>query len=133
MRDYEGSATIATSPDRLFGYLRDVRHLSEYLPKILDAKSGEGEEVAIVLDVDGHATEVHGWFRADAQRRMVQWGVPEAGYQGWLTVTSTPAGSGLVIHVQKPADDDEDLDEDADSTAAEIQDSLTSITQILSR
>jgi hypothetical protein len=134
MRDFRGSATIATSADRLFNYLADVRHLPDYFPKALSAKAGDGEDIAIVVDLNGEATELHAWFRADAVHRLLQWGVPEAGYQGWIAITPSPTGCELTINVQKPVGDDVTFDEyDADGTESEIQDTIRGIRNIMKR
>lgn len=107
MSDFEVATTVATSPDRLFGYLADVRHLPDYFPKALHATGGgPDEEVSVTLDVDGVACEVAAWVRADPGTRRLQWGVPAYGYQGWLTVSPGPAGCELVVHVQAPDDPD---------------------------
>jgi hypothetical protein len=130
MRDFEGSTTIATSADRLFNYLADVRHLPDYFPKALSAKAGDGDDLTIVLDFDGEATEMHAWFRADETRRMLQWGVPDVGYQGWAAITANPDGCELVISVQKPYDDETG---DADTASDDIQDTIRGIRTIMRR
>jgi hypothetical protein len=125
MRDFEGSAAIATSADRLFNYLADVRHLPDYFPKALSAKTGDGDQLSIVLDLGGEAVELPAWFRADETRRLLQWGVPEAGYQGWMAITADPVGCALMVSVQKPVDDD--------AIDAEISDTIASIRTIMRR
>jgi polyketide cyclase/dehydrase/lipid transport protein len=125
MRDFEGAVTIATSPDRLFNYLADVRHLPDYFPKALSAKAGDGDDLAIVLDLGGEPIEMHAWFRADEAHRMLQWGVPDAGYQGWIAVTPSPIGCELAVSVQKPDDDE--------IANAEIRDTIHSIRNIMRR
>jgi hypothetical protein len=106
MSDFEVSTTVAISPDMLFGYLADVRHLPGYFPKALRASGGPDEEVSVTLDVDGEACEVAAWVRADPVTRRLQWGVPGYGYQGWLTVSPAAAGCELTVHVQAPDDPD---------------------------
>lgn len=137
MPDFEGSGTIATSPDRLFNYLADVRHLPDYFPKALSAKARNGEDLAIILDLDGEATEVHAWYRVEEKRRMLQWGIPAAGFQGWLAVIPNPTGCELTVSVQRPTDDDADeIDYEfggMDSTDAEIRDTIDVIRRIMSR
>jgi hypothetical protein len=125
MREFEGSAMIATSADRLFNYLADVRHLPDYFPKALSAKTGEGDQLSIVLDLGGEAVELHAWFRADEARRLLQWGIPDADYQGWIAITSGPIGCELVVSVQKPIDDD--------TIDAEIRDTILGIRSIMRR
>ena len=104
MSDFEVVTRMPISPERLFGYLADVRHLPDYFPKALHATGGANEEVSVTLDVDGVACEVAAWVRADARTRRLQWGVPGYGYQGWLSVSPEPAGCELVVHVQAPDD-----------------------------
>jgi len=133
MRDFAGATTIATSPDQLFDYLADARHLPDYFPKALSATAGSGEDLTVVLDLDGEVVEVDAWYRVDRDRRFVQWGVPAAGFQGWLAVAADPAGSELTVSVQKPVRDS-GYDEDAeDRTDAEIRDTILVIRSIMSR
>jgi hypothetical protein len=137
MYDFEGSTTIATSPDRLFNYVADVRHLPEYFPKALSAKAGDGEDLTVVIDADGDSLEISAWYRVDHARRVVQWGVPDYGFQGWLAVNPVPAGCELTVNVQKPTSDGSGhrfSDDDAyDSTEAEIRDTIGSIRRIMNR
>lgn len=136
MRDLEKSATIATSADRLFNYLADVRHLSDYFPKVLSAKAGAGESVSLVIDIDGLSREVEGWVRVDARRRRMQWGVPGSGYQGWLAIAPSEAGCDLTVSLQTPGDQEiyteYELSYD-DSTAYELSDTVESIRAIMGR
>jgi len=127
MRDYDGSATIATSPDRLFNYLADVRHLPDYFPRALSAKADEDGELSLVLDLAGDPTEVAGWYRVDRQRRMLQWGVPEAGLQGWAAIAGDPAGCALTVCVQSLAEFD------GEHTAGEVHDTVRVLQNILGR
>jgi hypothetical protein len=131
MYDFDGSATIATSPDRLFNYVADVRHLPEYLPKALSAKAGDGEDLTVVLDVDGDPLEITAWYRVDRERRVVQWGVPDHGYQGWVAVVAVPDGCELTMNVQAP--DRYDDAGDMDGTEAELRDTVRSIARIMGR
>lgn len=102
MRDFEGSALIETSADRLFNYLADVRHLPDYFPRVMSTKPGDGEDLTIVFDLDGDTHEAEAWFRHDPAYRRLQWGVPESGYQGWLVVAPDTGGARLVVSVQVP-------------------------------
>jgi hypothetical protein len=138
MRDFERSATIATSPDRLFNYLADVRHLSEFVPRVLDAKARDTGDITIIFDMDGLAYELDGWLRADEQHRSLEWGIPSAGYQGWLTIKSAPDGCELVVNVQTPSIDhhviytEYELSFD-ERTGYELEDVLDTIRAIMDR
>jgi polyketide cyclase/dehydrase/lipid transport protein len=138
MRDFEKSATIATSADRLFSYLADVRHLGDYFPKVLDAKPRSDENVSIVIDIDGLPREVDGWFRVDELRLRLQWGVPGSGYQGWLAVTPTLEGCDLTVSVQTPGSGYQEIYTDYefsydDGTEYELADTIESIRNIMDR
>lgn len=137
MHDFEDSAVVETSADRLFGYLADVRHVPDYFPKVLSAKARGGEDFAILFDLDGLPQEAQAWLRVDPARRRLQWGVPDAGYQGWLAVTPEADGCRLTVSVQMPSyqpadryDDDPYSGDDADY---EIRDTIESIRQIMRR
>ncbi|HKD96144.1 MAG TPA: SRPBCC family protein [Micromonosporaceae bacterium] len=135
MYDFEVSTTVMTSPDRLFGYLADVRHLPDYFPKVLAAKGGDDEEIALTFDLDGEPFELHGWMRADPYTRRLQWGVPEAGYQGWLSVSPTPHGCELTVNLQAPALADRRGygDFDVADQHYELVDTVENIRQIMRR
>lgn len=137
MYDFEVSTTVMTSPDRLFAYLADVRHLPDYLPKVLAAKGDDGEEISLTVDIDGEPFEVQGWMRADPGTRRLQWGVPEAGYQGWIAVAAVPRGCELTVNLQAPAaahgyEDDESRIDVADQQY-ELADTVENIRQIMQR
>jgi hypothetical protein len=133
MRDFEGSSIMTVSADRLFNYLADVRHLPDYFPKAVASSLGtvddDDDDLSIVLDLGGEAVELRAWFRVAKSRRMLQWGVPETGYQGWIAVTPYGSGCELTVHVQGPVDDPDGVDD----TDAEIRDTINGIRNVMSR
>jgi uncharacterized membrane protein len=106
MGDYDDSITVEVSPSRLFGYLADVRHLPDYMPRLTSAKPEGGDRVAVTAhinpenapeqDVEGEA-----WVHVIEDGKTLEWGAPGPhDYHGRLHVTSADSGDRSTLRVE---------------------------------
>jgi uncharacterized membrane protein len=108
MGTHQYEAPVDLPAQELFDYLRDVRHLPEYLPQMTELEPEGGDRVHVAATVDGHQVESEAWLRVDEAAHTLRWGAagPDD-YHGELTVTETQPGSCSVrieLHTER-ADD----------------------------
>jgi len=101
MQEFEKSKTVNADPDQLFEYVSDLNHLPQYLPTLRRAERVGGDRIRVEGQAAGKPYEETGFFRADRQRRRMEWGSDgESGYSGWLEVNEAGGGSSEVrVHL----------------------------------
>ncbi|MGN6523444.1 MAG: SRPBCC family protein [Actinomycetes bacterium] len=104
MPDFEQSLTVATSPDRVYAYVADVRNLPRYFAHMTQAEPRGGDVVEVSADVHGQTEQSEAWFRTDEAERRITWGSRnDDGYEGWLQVC--PEGQDyatVIVHLHTP-------------------------------
>jgi hypothetical protein len=80
----------------VFEFIADVANFPKYLPTVQEAHSEEGGRVRLRGIARGHSYENTGYFRADREKRRLEWG-NEVGrqYEGWMEVRSGDTETGL--------------------------------------
>ena len=95
MGDYEQSATVQASPNKVFAYLSDVKNLPSYFDSMTSAVPGNGDEVKTTALVDGKEVEGTAWFTVDEDERILSWGSEGPNdYHGELEVTASDEERG---------------------------------------
>ena len=90
----------------VFDYVADVAHLPDDIPEMVTARP-QGENVHVEAEVEGRHEEGDATFRADPDRRRIEWGTPEAGrYHGWLQVAASGADSTVTIYLTTQRNED---------------------------
>lgn len=95
--EHEHTQHISAGPDEVFAVLADVKRLPEFVPQMTGASAGDGDSVVVDARYEGHVQHGEGWFRADADRRRVEWGSNSSDYHGWMQVDSDGDGSRLTL------------------------------------
>ncbi len=95
--EHEHTQYIAARPEQVFAILGDVSKLPEFVPQMTRATLGDGGSVTVDARYEGHSQHGEGWFRADAERRRVEWGSNDSDYHGWMQVDGDGDGSRLTL------------------------------------
>lgn len=142
-QEYQQRHTIYRSADEVFDWLRRVENLPHYLPPVKEAwtegptaDDKPGQRVRMSVEIPGrYETEGEGYFHADGDARLLQWGAEfSRDYSGWLTVEESAAGECVVTaHLsfgprsveeevqQKSSDDRDPLQEGVSRTLESIR------------
>src|SRR5690349_23814909 len=101
MQEFEKSKTVNANPDQVFEYVSDLNNLPQYLPTLRHAEQIDGDRIRVEGQAAGKPYEETGFFRADRQRRRMEWGSDgESGYSGWLEVKEAGSGASEVsVHL----------------------------------
>ena len=93
---HEHTEHIAAPADTVYAAISDVGNLPRFVPQMTAARAAGGDRVEV--DARYHGREQHGEaaFRADAERRRIEWGSP-SGYHGWMEVAPDGDGSRLTL------------------------------------
>ncbi len=95
--EHEHTQHIAAAPDQVFAVLGDVGRLPEFVPQMTGAHAGDGDSVVVDARYEGHTQHGEAWFRADPDRRRVEWGSRSSDYHGWMQVDPDGDGSRLTL------------------------------------
>lgn len=95
MPEFTASIDIFVPPERLFEYLRDVRHLPAFTPTMTSAEpQADGRRVHVKGESHGHHYDVDGEWREDRKAMRVEWGADgDRDYGGSLQVKRDGRGS----------------------------------------
>lgn len=95
--EHEHTQHIAAAPDQVFAVLGDVGRLPEFVPQMTGAQAGDGDSVVVDARYEGHTQHGEAWFRADPDRRRLEWGSRSSDYHGWMQVDPDGDGSLLTL------------------------------------
>ena len=100
MGGYEQTLTMRAPPDRVLGFVSDVRNLPRYVPTTKDAQpQGEGR-VRVQGEAQGHRYDGDGYLRRDDAAGRLEWGADEGYYSGWFQVRGDGgASSSVTVHI----------------------------------
>ena len=93
---HEHTHHVAAPADKVYAALADVRNLPRYVPQLTSAEPHDGDQVTVEARYEGHTQHGEAWFRADAERRRIEWGAAGSGYRGWLQVDPEGEATSLL-------------------------------------
>lgn len=121
MGDYKHSQEVDAPAGRLFDYLCDVRNLPRYFSAMTSAEPTGGDAVRVVADLGGTTREGEAWFRADRERRRLEWGSEGPNdYHGYLDVTGDGTTSAVTVFLHTERHDSGEIDQGIMDTLAAV-------------
>lgn len=133
MSEHRRTVTVHAPADVTFGYLRDPRHLPDFMPRMRRVEPHDDGTVTVTAVVTPDGTrelEVQGtaWLEVDQEARAMRWGSERHSYRGSLTVegdveraTESTVGISLSTEHGDPATIDAGLDRALEAIAARIE------------
>lgn len=137
MSEHRRTVTVHAPADVTFGYLRDPRHLPDFMPRMRRVEPHDDGTVTVTAVVTPDGTrelEVQGtaWLEVDQEARAMRWGSERHSYRGSLTVggdverdveraTESTVEISLSTEHGDPATIDAGLDRALEAIAARIE------------
>ncbi|MTB71449.1 hypothetical protein GGG17_05590 [Arsenicicoccus sp. MKL-02] len=137
MSEHRRTVTVHAPADVTFGYLRDPRHLPDFMPRMRRVEPHDDGTVTVTAVVTPDGTrelEVQGtaWLEVDQEARAMRWGSERHSYRGSLTVGGDVGGDveratestveiSLSTEHGDPATIDAGLDRALEAIAARIE------------
>ncbi|WP_289032401.1 hypothetical protein [uncultured Arsenicicoccus sp.] len=137
MSEHRRTVTVHAPADVTFGYLRDPRHLPDFMPRMRRVEPHDDGTVTVTAVVTPDGTrelEVQGtaWLEVDQEARAMRWGSERHSYRGSLTVggdvardveraTESTVEISLRTEHGDPATIDAGLDRALEAIAARIE------------
>lgn len=137
MSEHRRTVTVHAPADVTFGYLRDPRHLPDFMPRMRRVPPHDDGTVTVTAVVTPDGTrelEVQGtaWLEVDQEARAMRWGSERHSYRGSLTVggdverdveraTESTVEISLSTEHGDPATIDAGLDRALEAIAARIE------------
>lgn len=120
MPEIERSIEVDAPPERVFAYLRDVRHLPAFFEHMTHAEPAGPGEVRVEADIFGDGVGGEAGWEVDEDARTIAWRSerPGSDYHGWLAVAERRDGSEvrLGLHMHHP-----DADGTVDRSLANVK------------
>ena len=95
--EHEHTEHVAAPADRVYSALADLDNLPHFVPQLTAARRGEGDAVEVEARYEGHTQHGTGWFRADDERRRIEWGAEGTSYHGSIQVDEDGDTSRLTL------------------------------------
>lgn len=122
MGDYEHSATVHASADRLFNYLADPANLPDFFSAMRVAEPVGGERVHVEAEVEGTERSGEARLHADHENRQIRWDAPGPhAYHGELDVTGDEHSSTVTVTLHTERADGPGIRAGLEETLANIK------------
>ncbi len=109
MADFERTTTVGVGADAAFAYLSDPAHVSDYVAPMThdDSWAIDGDPEAEEEGEGSGEAIAQARFSTDTANRRIEWGMPDGGYGGSMTVERGTASTSQVtirLHLRDDAD-----------------------------
>ncbi len=112
--NYERSAHVAASPERLYDVLSKAENLPHFVPQLTAVRELGGDRIEVEARYGGHTHKGEAWLRGDEARHRVEWGVDGTSYRGSFEVG--PDGDGARLVLELTTEHEHDFEADVSGT-----------------